>query len=233
MASSSLVLGRSRVTVVPEAGRIVVQPARRLDCGGPELSRTDHYRRASSQETGFSRARTRMTDFAVINHLDSFIDLTYAHAPESASQADHQMSLFLKRFRRRCPHEPWVTVLHRGDRNGRLHHHLLLRSRVARPTIAQLWEHGFVRRGLRPTADDIRASAFYMARGFDAPEDERTTSRRYRISKVGQRPKATTYNIATTDVDEFTTRLAGGKPIRRWFGTEDQPWLGWIGYFEP
>ena len=233
MTSSLSVTGRSKVTVLWESGRIVVQPARRSPSGVRGVSARAEYRQATVEETGFSRARTTMTDYAVANHLDAFIDLTYANEPDDPDDAQHEMDKFLKRFRRRCPGEPWIAVLHRGGRNGRLHHHMLMSATIPRHVINDTWGNGYIRRGLRPTVDDIRASAHYMARGSQRPATERPSVRRYRISAHGIRPSNTTFNISTADVDTFTEQLTGGRNIHRWYATNDQPWFDWVGYFTP
>ena len=216
------------VCVYPEAGRLVVQrPHRRRD-GLPDTASYRGRYRATSQAVACSRARTRMSDFAVANHLDAFVTLSYRNEL-TGGQAEHELRKLMKRFRRHCPGQPWVAVTERGAKNSRLHHHMMISSVVTRKEVVSLWDLGYIRYGFRPTAKDIRASAYYMAKRFDRP----VTYHRYQISRHGIRPQMQRFEVDVDDLESFIDSVSVGDRERPWYLTHDQPWFDKIEFWEP
>lgn len=220
------------VCVCRESGRIVVQRARRKFEQPRDLHLSSSIRRSTSGEVAFSRARTRMTDFAVANRLNAFVTLTYESQPEPAC-VDGEIRNLMKRFRRQNPRQPWVVVSEQGSKHKRIHHHLLVPSTVRRRDMVAVWDRGFIRYSNRPTPDDIRSTAFYMAKSFDLPADQRLSYRRYRISGHGIRPQLQRFEIPEAELDEHIATITNEMPLKKWFATDAQPWFEWVGYWDP
>ena len=83
---------------------------------------------------------------------DMRLDLTYdpKHYPENDEQAKNELTNFLKRVKRYrkkkgLPDLKYIAVTEKGKKNGRYHHHLIIKGGLTPQEIVELWGRGYVR----------------------------------------------------------------------------------------
>lgn len=219
-----------------EAGRLTVQNAQRRHfvAGGPcsSPSEAEHaYPPAISQSRDHRSART-VIDFAVANELKNLFTLQYEQDPISAFECSRHFDSFVRRIRYLCGSVPWVQVLERGTKSGRLHHHVLAPSSVKRQVAEELWPFGYVHASYARSVGGIRRKAGYMCKNFAEPAEERLGSHRYRISRTGVRPRARSYVLTQAEIDQMLSALAPGG-AQTWYPAEPLPFHCYSKFWNP
>ena len=104
-----------------------------------------------------------MRRYAVDNWLDAFITLTFKRWPHIESALGKVQSLFRK-SRRSHGKFPYVWTI---EFTSRIHAHALVPQSQA-GQLGVLWQHGFVDRVDLTNVTEIRTSAEYIAKDFEA-----------------------------------------------------------------
>ena len=153
---------------------------------------------------GAARAARKTRLFVVANDLRSSLTLTFGSALRPM-QAAHEVKLLM----RRCGHHrerfPYLWVLERGERRGRVHCHLLLPASMGH-IAAAMWNHGTVDVVVKPpNFEALRRSAAYVAKAFDSPVLD---GQRYKVPK-GFQPEAIPITAANAEllVQEAEARM--------------------------
>lgn len=153
---------------------------------------------------GAARAARKTRLFVVANDLRSSVTLTFGSALRPM-RAAHEVKLLMRRCGHRRERFPYLWVLERGERRGRLHCHLLLPASMGY-IAAELWSHGTVDVVVKPPGfEALRKSAAYIAKAFDSPVLD---GQRYKVPK-GFQPEAIPITAANAEllVQEAETHM--------------------------
>ena len=159
------------------------------------------------QQSRGRRARKNVIDFAVANNLRRSMTLSYADEPDSVEASEYVFSLFLRRLQRHIPELVWLQVTQRGQRHGRLHHHMLVTPDISKQLVAETWRQGRVWQYTRSTIRGIRQQAGYLCADFDLPADKRLQDNRYRRSRTGITPTRQAFIIRQSELKDFLVSL--------------------------
>lgn len=111
-----------------------------------------------------------------------FLTLTYSDdtRPAHPDLCKRESGLYLKRLRRRFPRSVrFFSLIERGEKYGKLHHHLLLyhsdHKSASEVRDTSLWPHGRSHVG-EVTPASVRYVTQYCLKHYDAPQDRPITS---------------------------------------------------------
>ena len=166
------------------------------------------YRRQASKARPTAQAQRKVNDrnaqkrfhrLAACNFqegVDYAMTLTYeGAAPADERQLDRDLRNYLARVNRArkkqgLPKARCMGVKQTGDKNGRLHHHILISGGISRDEMERLWGHGYANCDrLQHGKGGLIAMVKYMTRGF---QDVRAQGRhRYFYTRNLVQPKVT------------------------------------------
>jgi len=153
------------------------------------------------------RAKTRsirsLQEIARSSKLDSLLTLTFREDTDIKTAKKHWQQAL--RSRKVKPVGPYIVIPEYGEKNGRLHLHVLLRRHGA-TRIAGYWRHGhFALHDL--DFEDLDPMCAYLGKYF--AEDNRPQQRRYWASR-GIKPESKTKLVLSEEAAvQLVQRLAG------------------------
>lgn len=142
-------------------------------------------------------AELELTRIAHLNfgQGDIMLTLTYRNEPETVADAEKILRNYLRRVKRRRAKlglEPlkYIYCTQRGEKYGRIHHHLMVSGGLERDELERMWGLGMAnaRRIQYEGAFGIAGLAVYMAKGSKTRAD-RDTYHRYTCSRNLVRPE--------------------------------------------
>lgn len=148
---------------------------------------------------------------------DVMLTLTYREQPESVAAAEQQLRNYLRRVKRRrvklglAPLK-YIYCTQRGEKYGRIHHHLMLNEGLDRDEVEGLWGLGYAnaRRIQYDSVYGIVGLSIYMAKGSQTRAD-RDTYRRYTCSRnlVRPEPQVIDGKVTREDLEEMADAIDG------------------------
>lgn len=138
---------------------------------------------------------------------DIMLTLTYRNEPETVADAEKILRNFLrrvKRLRKKRGLDPlkYIYCTQRGEKYGRIHHHLMINAGIERDELERMWGQGTAnaRRIQYEGKFGIAGLAIYMAKGSKTRAD-RDTYRRYTGSRNLARPEPRVLDGKATRAD--------------------------------
>ncbi len=153
---------------------------------------TDIQHKLNQRHTEGKLRRLLHTNFT---ETDQFVTLTFddAHLPASVEAAQRLLQNFLRRAKRRFAKtgmEPkYIYILEYGQKQHRLHAHLVISGGLSREELRQIWGMGEVSAdALRFDTDGLAALAKYLTKGSGDAQD-RPTWKRWSGSRNLEKPE--------------------------------------------
>lgn len=191
---------RESMTTAGDYGRSSMFPVRKSASGG---------RRAKAKPTSEVQLqlneKNRRNHFADILHCnftceDVFLTLSYSDAnmPHDAEAAKREMRNYIRRInakRRKKGLSPakYVYITERGERSGRIHHHVFISGGLSREEMEEIWGNGYANsRRLQFDENGLAGLVRYSLKSGEYRPDEESEKVGYRTwscSKGLEQPK--------------------------------------------
>lgn len=171
----------------------------------------------TNEQRASRRARTVVRRYVVHNRLDRICTLTFNddHLPASRAEAFRVVSQFLHRSAYFDKRTPYLFVIERGTRGGRLHAHILVGRWIDSRSLAAEWKRGYVdvrrlvaKRGGGSAAERAaRYASKYVSKETSKQTDREAGDHRYERSQ-GRNPVALSGRANRRQLERF---LAGAE----------------------
>jgi hypothetical protein len=180
------------------------------------------------------RARRQVRLFCVANGLNRLGTLTYAVEPD-LRQIRADLGRFFVRLRRELGGEafPYLWVVERGEKKGRLHAHFAVGRWIGRQAIVSAWDHGFVHIKLigdlpvgSGAVGEARRVARYLAPYASKNPAAGSGLHRYEVAQGFQPRIVKVWGRTAPEAIKAASVLLGCDPEYEWNSDQVEGWAG-------